>query len=53
MKFNLFHALRNPTKSEDTTKGCPGKTAAPDPRGDSQTDRSITSNSGDSRERPA
>ncbi|MBQ2630667.1 MAG: hypothetical protein IJG13_13415 [Kiritimatiellae bacterium] len=38
---------------EDTTTGCPGTTAAPDPRGDSQTDRSIKTPSGDSRERPA
>ena len=53
MKFNLFHALTGKTTTEDPTTGCPGKTAAHDPRGDSQTDRSITYTSGDSRERPA
>ena len=53
MKFNLFHALTGKTTTEDPTTGCPGTTAAPDPRGDPQTDRGITSTSGDSRERPA
>lgn len=53
MKFNLFHAHTGKTTTEDTTTGCPGTTAAPDPRGDSRTDRSIKTTSGDSRERPA
>ncbi len=52
MKFNLFHALRS-RSTESPTTGCPSATAAHDPRGDSQTDRSITTTSGDSRERPA
>ena len=53
MKFNLFHALTGKTTTEDPTTGNPSTTAAPDPRGDSQTDRSIKTTSGDSRERPA